>query len=91
MKVDVPRHAPLILVTLTFNERVLAHTSYPIPTHWELVWMVLEEVEVEVLDMVDVVVGVARGLSSSLPNLLTRSSSVSTDTSVGSSIGALAM
>lgn len=52
--------------------------------------MVLEEVEVEVLDMLDVVVGVARVLSSSLPNLLTRSSSVSTETSVGSTTGTLA-
>ncbi len=61
--------------------------------------MALEEVEV--LDMVDVVVGFAAELdvvdgggcagvlSSSLPNLFTNSSSVSTEISVGFSIGAL--
>lgn len=68
----------------------MLHTSYPIPIHGELVWVVLEEVEVEVLDMVDVVVGFVRVLSSSLPNLLTRSSSVSTETSVESTRPALA-
>lgn len=68
------------------------HTSCPIPTHCELVLMVLEEVEVDVevevemLDMVDVVVGVAIVISSALPNLSTRSSIEPSERSVGSSI-----
>lgn len=67
----------------------MLHTSYPIPTHWELLWVVLEgvvvevELEVEVLDMVDVVVGV---LSSAPPNLSTRSSIESIEITDGSSI-----
>lgn len=46
--------------------------------------MILEDVEVEVVDMGDVVVGFVVVFSSSLPNLLTSSSSESTAISVGS-------
>lgn len=51
--------------------------------------MVLEDVEVEVLDTADVVVGLERVSLSSPPNLLTRSSSESTVMIVESTMGAL--